>query len=311
MLSISNLVSKLHLRSKAEPNSHLETKTDNTLTPSPLLSLPRELRDQIYSYLFTPTDIVLTFENSNPYKKAIRDRVTLWKRGHSFITPESLNPLRGVCRLLHAETLGLDIEPHTWELRSENGKSLLLNFKERFLKINGGSLDQGEKGGSWQYPASYMQRISMHRKSIDSTYLQLTSPLSHFCTAYPNASVTVYIDFFQTTLGLGWSPQYLTPQGWLVNGSNFVEAITSKEPEILSKEQMEEFGSLFNSFWTNMRGLNAKEGLPKNLHFRPKNECFNEELFRAARIRDRVPVADHVFDAWIVHVRQWHEVGFC
>ena len=76
----------------------------------PFLSLPTELRQQIYSYVFVSDDFSFVREGLHTFK--LND---VWKTNHSTIPRKALN-IRLVCRQIHEETTEFIFERATVEI---------------------------------------------------------------------------------------------------------------------------------------------------------------------------------------------------
>jgi hypothetical protein len=194
-------------RNSDNPNDHLLSPTIADST-SPLLRLPRELRDEIYTYaLYEPNGVYFHREDV--------DQANFSTSPHE---NQDINPLQSTCRQLRAETFGLEWEFNEFIFYCDehrNGTFMKKNPAAQFL----GFLEMCTE--TWRQRVRHVSLLPYTVEACENNPLLLQDLhlIMCLCERYPLMTVRWHLELLPHACGRS------TLEAFLHNGLVFAESV--------------------------------------------------------------------------------------
>ncbi|KAF2115326.1 hypothetical protein BDV96DRAFT_75187 [Lophiotrema nucula] len=265
--------------------------------PSLFLSLPRELRDEVYEFALTYNDNLIAEVAENRYGSDGNQPDHAWLRLRQPHTDQESNQLRYVCRQLHEETSGLSIKLNDILVVATPHQRSIQLFAY-FLKYS----------CALKYQHTF-RNLSFHENVVTPNVFPdhwLQNTLQHLgsvCTSNPSSTVTIHVDEFFGA--------HLSPEGWRLYGSIFQQVLHGTMPgDIPRSYQYMAF------FWANKyletrdsNGCLSRIIVPANLRIFPMVRPF-EETFRNVLHASASGGSSSFKAADMRHIERWCREGF-
>ncbi|KAF2478323.1 uncharacterized protein BDR25DRAFT_309095 [Lindgomyces ingoldianus] len=254
-----------------------------------LLSIPRELRDEIYEYALSEDNGLTVQPTNNGFKLW-----AIWHK-HDEEVRRDPTPLKLVCHQLYEETKDLVLKLNPLLFSSTDtvrGTKLFTNF-----------IQNGCSPTNHQLIKKVIIREGTHH-DVDLSagfqgFVSTKSPsvLFSFCRSHPNTSVIIYLAEFNSKF----------PSWWCMLLGTMVQKALGGE-DLIPTFRQNLWGTLsFNS------GVMTRVlcSMPKNLRLFPATKLFDEQTFRKDIVWLYSYVdPEHGVEAWVQQARKWCEKGF-
>jgi hypothetical protein len=285
---------------------------------SRLLSLPAELRNQIYEYalveprsLFLIDDaydvghLCLHIEQAKEYYNQAKALPSLWgpRAAHKNGGPETMamvglekstiaNQLQFVCRQLRLETKGLSLRLNTITMKGNEKQGQ--GVHEMFLKF-------AKAISASQH--NYLRTIILRDgEDIDfAPWAPSLEAVCNFCRSHTRVLVK-YHQWKARPAGIPFLLHAVSVKHIYRRDTSFVLLVTSDEA--LQKEFLN---------W-DRSAIGLAPLLPRNLRMFPADDVFDERAFRSAVEEDEVEgwIAETIaggVNTWVTLIRNWYEKG--